>query len=135
MLSHFLTLDGRSLTVDSSGANTFRWGKEGLVSYHYYGVDDPRRPSVLVDPTAATNYGRDAKPGGLLHLLLGGAGRDLGYPRAAEAVAGRIVRAGDTGLLVLANPAEIAVYRGALERAAQMCRGAMTRDAERDAAR
>jgi len=132
MLSRFLALQGQNLTLDSSGRNTFHWGKEGWVSYHYYGVDDPKQPTILVDPTAASNYGRDARPGGLLHLLLSEAARDLGHPRAGETVARRIVGAGGQGLLVLAHPAEIAVYREALERAARMCRSAMLRDGERN---
>jgi hypothetical protein len=113
-----------TLQLSSSGENTFRWGKEGLVSYHYYAVDDPARPSLLVDPTAASNFGaNDIRTGGLLRGLLASAGRKLGEPRAAERVVTRLQRAGDSGLLVLANRAEIDVYREALERAAEMLRG------------
>jgi hypothetical protein len=115
-------LDGK-LQIASSGQKTFNWGKEGWVSYHYYAVDDPTRPTLLVDPTAASNFGVDGvRPGGLLRELLGEAGRRLAQPGAADRVVARLVRAGDRGLLVLTNRAEIDVYREALERAAEMLR-------------
>lgn len=119
-----------NLKLDSAGQNTFKWGKEGWVSYHYYAVDNPKRPTVLLDPTAFSNFGRDAQPGGMLHQLLGEAGRSLGQPKAAERVAQRIARPGFEGLLVLANQPEIAVYKDALERAART-RAQVTRNAER----
>lgn len=118
------------LTLESSGKNAFKWGNEGLVSYHYYAVDDPKRPTVLLDPTAASNFQRDAQPGGLLHGLLAEAGRSLGQPKAAERVARRIAKGGFNGLLVLGNEAEISVYKDALERAAKK-RAEVTRNAER----
>jgi hypothetical protein len=124
-------LNGRRLVLDSSGKNAFRWGNEGWVSFHYYAVDDPRRPTLLVDPTASSNFRMDVQPGGLLRTLLTEAARDLGQPSSAvERIARRIDRGGSNGLLVLANPAEIDLYREALERAARL-RKAATRDAER----
>ena len=119
------------LTLDSSGKGTFDWGKEGKVSYHYYAVDDPGRPTLLVDPTAGSNFSVDARPDGLLHGLLRDAGKALHQPNAAERVARRIARGGIDGLLVLANQADIAVYRHALEAAARIKTGGVTRDAER----
>ncbi len=125
------SLGGRSLVLDSSGKNAFLWGKEGWVSFHYYAVDDPKRPSLLVDPTASSNFRLDVQAGGLLRTLLDEAARDLGQPQAtADRIARRIDRGGQNGLLVLARPGEIDVYREALERAARM-RKAATRDAER----
>lgn len=110
---------GPALVLDSVGKNAFRWGNEGLVSYHYFGVDNPRRPSVLLDPTAVSNFARDVAPGGMLRGLLAAEGRKRGDPKAAERVTRRIARGGINGLLVLANPNEIAVYKGALEQAAR----------------
>jgi hypothetical protein len=110
---------GIPLKMDSVGKNAFNWGKEGKVSYHYFGVDNPRRPTVLLDPTASTNFAQDVQPGGMMLGLLQQAGRQLGQPRAAERVARRIARGGVKGLLVLANKAEIDVYRRALDDAAK----------------
>ncbi len=118
------------LTLDSSGKNAFRWGAEGLVSFHYYAVDDPGAPRLLVDATAVSNFGLDVGQGGVLRRLLGEAGSAQRKPAAAARVLKRIERGGIDGLLVLAHPDEIAVYRDALERAANLRRG-MTRDAER----
>jgi hypothetical protein len=125
------SLGGRSLVLESSGKNAFLWGKEGWVSFHYYAVDDPRRPTLLVDPTASSNFRMDVQAGGLLRSLLDEAARDLGQGQAAaDRIARRIDRGGPNGLLVLARPGEIAVYREALERAAKL-RKAATRDSER----
>jgi hypothetical protein len=110
---------GIPLKMDSVGKNAFNWGKEGKVSYHYFGVDNPKRPTVLLDATASTNFARDVEPGGMMLGLLQQAGRQLGQPRAAERVVRRIARGGVKGLLVLANEAEIAVYRKALDDAAR----------------
>lgn len=131
LLGSLGSLGGRSLVLDSSGKNAFLWGKEGWVSFHYYAVDNPKRPTLLVDPTASSNFRMDVQAGGLLRSLLDEAARDLGQPQtAADQIARRIDRGGSNGLLVLARPGEIAVYREALERAARL-RKAATRDAER----
>lgn len=118
------------MQLDSSGKNAFRWGDEGLVSYHYYAVDNPQKPTVLLDPTATSNFGRDAQPGGMMHSLLAQAGKNQGQPKAAERVARRIAKGGVDGLLVLGNQHEISVYREALELAAKK-RAEVTRNAER----
>jgi len=107
------------LRMVSDGKNTFRWGKEGSVSYHYFAVDNPKRPSLLVDPTASSNFGAYCQPGGMMHGLLAEAGQRLGQPRAAARVAHRIARGSAGGLLVLTQPADIAVYREALTQAAR----------------
>jgi len=117
------------LEMDSVGKNAFKWGKEGSVSYHYFGVDNLRRPTLLVDPTASSNFGRDARPGGLLHGLLTQAGAKLGQPRAAQRVARRIAGGGVNGLLVLTRTADIGVYREALEQAVKQLE--MTRNSQR----
>jgi hypothetical protein len=120
------------LVLDSSGKKTFKWGKEGWVSYHYYAVDDPARPTVLLDPTAVSNFRRDAQPGGMMASLLQKAGEKLKQPKAANRVTRRLARGGIDGMLVLANPGDIAVYREALEQAASLRRGKMTRDEARE---
>lgn len=123
----------KRMSVDSSGKNTFKWGNEGWVSYHYYVVDKPGRPTLLMDPTATSNFGRDVGPGGMMSNLLQQVGRDLGHARAAQNVARRIATGGvkGQGLLVLASPKEIAVYQEVLERAARL-KAQATRDAERN---
>jgi hypothetical protein len=130
MLSSKLAGAGQALAVDSVGKNAFRWGREGRVSYHYFGVDNVARPTVLLDPTAVTNFANDVRPGGLLHRLLDQAGQRMGQASAAQRVAWRIAKGGFDGLLVLASPAEIAVYKEALEQAAAL-RAHVTRNAER----
>jgi hypothetical protein len=117
------------LQLDSSGKNAFLWGNEGWVSYHYYAVDNPKHPTVLVDPTASSNFARDARPGGLLYNFLIESSRDLKRGKAGERVAARVARGGLDGLLLLADAGEIAVYREALERAARL-RAQLTRTAE-----
>lgn len=117
------------LKLSSSGKNTFKWGKEGWVSYHYYAVDDPKRPTLLLDPTASSNFAKDARPGGLMHSFLTEAGKQLGHPGAADRVAKRIAGGGHDGLLVLATQPEIDVYRAALEAAAKR-RAQVTRNQE-----
>jgi len=103
--------------MDSVGKNAFRWGKEGLVDYHYFGVDNLRRPTLLVDPTASSNFAIQVGPGGLLQGYLKQAAARLGDPRAAQRVIRRIARGGSNGLLVLTRPTDIAIYREALDRA------------------
>ena len=110
---------GIPLKMDNVGENAFNWGKEGKVSYHYFGVDNLKRPTVLLDATASTNFAQDVQPGGMLLRLLQQAGQQLGQPCAAQRVVRRIARGGAKGLLVLANEAEIAVYRKALDDAAR----------------
>ena len=107
------------LKMVSDGKNTFKWGREGSVSYHYFAVDNPRRPSLLVDPTASSNFGSYCRPGGMMHGLLTEAGQKLSQPGAAARVARRIARGSASGLLVLTQPADIAVYREALTQAAR----------------
>lgn len=122
---------GCRLQLDSSGKNTFDWGAEGKVSYHYYGVDDLRRPTVLLDPTASSNFARDAQPHGLLHGFLGDAAKQLGQAdKTAQKIARRVAKGSAQSLLVLTRPEEIAVYKLALELAAQR-RAEVTRNAER----
>jgi len=112
----------RSCTANlsSSGKNTFKWGNEGWVSYHYYLVDNAQKPTVLLDPTAASNFGVDARPGGMLHTLLGQVGQDLRLANAANRVVRKVAEGRNHGLLILANRAEITVYREVLERAAKI---------------
>ena len=117
------------MTMESSGKNAFRWGNEGWVDYHYYLVDSVTRPTVLMDPTASSNFARDARTGGLLHQLLMEAGRAQGHEKAAGRLARRIERGGISGLLVIANGPEISVYKDALERAARL-KAEVTRNAE-----
>ena len=117
------------MTLDSSGKNAFKWGNEGWVDYHYYLVDNAARPTVLLDPTASSNFAKDARTGGLMHGLLMEAGRAQGTPKAAERLAKRIERGGFGGLLVIANQPEISVYKDALERAARL-KAEVTRNAE-----
>ena len=119
------------LSLESSGKGTFDWGAEGKVSYHYYAVDNPAHPALLLDPTAGSNFSVDARPGGLLHGLLREAGKNLKQPQAAQRVARRIAGGGIDGLLVLANQADISVYRHALEAAARIKTGGASRDVER----
>ena len=119
------------MTLDSSGKNAFKWGNEGWVDYHYYLVDNASRPTVLLDPTASSNFARDARSGGLMYNFLMEAGRSLGQNKAASRLARRIHRGGIGGLLVIANQPEIAVYKDALERAARL-KAQVTRNAERN---
>jgi hypothetical protein len=125
-----LAASGLRLKLDSAGKGAFDWGREGKVSYHYFGVDSTSRPKVLLDPTATTNFGRDVQPGGMMLGLLERAGQQQGAPRAARRVARRIARGGIGGLLVLGNASEIAVYRQALEDAARK-QARVRRNAER----
>lgn len=131
MLLKKLSGSAVKLTLDSSGKGAFNWGAEGKVSFHYYATDNPARPTILLDPTAGSNFAADARPGGLLHTLLKDAGRKFNQPKAAERVARRVARGGVDGLLVLANQADITVYRAALEEAARIKRGSASRDIER----
>lgn len=119
---------GVKLKLDSSGKNAFDWGKEGKVSYHYYAVDSSRRPTLLVDPTAGSNFKNDAQQGGMLHSLLHRAATQLGQPAKVADKIARRVRKGRDGLLVLTRTHEIDVYRAALDQAAAMV---AHRDAER----
>jgi hypothetical protein len=112
------------LELSSVGRNTFRWGREGWVDYHYFAVDNPRNPTLLIDPTAGTNFAWYAGPDGPLHRLLQQEGRRLGQQKAADRVARRLARGGVDGMLILVTPQEIAVYRAALEQAAQIRRQA-----------
>jgi hypothetical protein len=123
-------LEGGGLTLDSVGRRAFRWGQEGWVDYHYFAVDNPRRPTLLVDPTASSNFAADARPGGLLHRFLEEAGQKRGQGVLAARIARRIERGGARGLLVLFGESEVAIYREALERAARMA-SAAAREAER----
>jgi hypothetical protein len=119
---------GVKLKLDSSGKKAFDWGKEGKVSYHYYAVDSTRKTTLLVDPTAGSNFKNDAKRGGMLHGLLHRAATQLGQPAAVADKIARRVRTGRDGLLVLTRTNEIDVYRSALDQAAAMI---SHRDAER----
>lgn len=117
------------MSLDSSGKNAFKWGNEGWVDYHYYLVDNAARPTILLDPTASSNFARDARAGGLMHGFLMEAGRAQGKTKAAQRLARRIERGGIGGLLVIANQPEISVYKDALERAARL-KAEVTRNAE-----
>lgn len=117
------------MTVDSSGKKAFKWGTEGWVDYHYYLVDSSAKPTFLLDPTASSNFARDARQGGLMHGLLMEAGQSKSAPKAAARLARRIERGGIGGLLVIANPTEIAIYKDALDRAAKL-KAEVTRNAE-----
>jgi hypothetical protein len=130
LLIEKLAAGGQTLQLDSSGKNAFRWGNEGFVSFHYYAVDSTPQPRLLVDPTASSNFAMDVQPGGLMRQYLDEAGRTLGTPGAATQVLRRMLVSRSGDLLILDRPAEIAVYREALERAASRQR-AMTRDAGR----
>lgn len=130
LVSRLSRTRGCKLKLDSAGKNAFRWGNEGLVSFHYFGVDSIRRPTVLLDPTGPSNFKRDVQPGGMLRQLLDQAGARLGMQKAARRVTNRIARDPFGGLLVLANPQEIAVYKEALEQAGRR-QAEMTRNAER----
>ncbi len=125
------TLGGKGvkLQLDSSGKNAFDWGREGKVSYHYYAVDSSTRPTLLVDPTAGSNFRNDAKQGGMLHGLLHRVATQLGQPAKVADTIARRVRKGRDGLLVLTRASEIDVYRAALEKAASLI---AHRDAERE---
>ena len=118
-----------NMSLDSSGKKAFKWGNEGWVDYHYYLVDNAARPTILLDPTASSNFAKDARAGGLMHGLLMEAGRAQGKTRAAQRLARRIERGGIGGLLVIANQPEISVYKDALERAARL-KAEVTRNAE-----
>jgi hypothetical protein len=130
LLIEKLAASGQKLELDSSGKNAFQWGNEGFVSFHYYAVDSTSQPRLLVDPTASSNFAMDVQPGGLMRQYLDEAGRTLGTPRAAKQVLRRMLASRSGDLLILDRPAEIAVYRDALERAASRQR-AMTRDVQR----
>ncbi len=126
MLLKKLTGTDVKLTLGSSGKGAFDWGAEGKVSYHYYAVDNQAAPKLLIDPTAASNFAVDARPKGMMHNLLKEAGKRLGQPKAAARVTRRLARGGIQGMLVLANPADIAVYRDALDAAGRMQAQRMT---------
>lgn len=113
-----LATRGVRLYMDSEGKEAFEWGEAGKVSYHYFGVDNPGKPTVLLDPTACANFGRDVHPGGLMLGILQRVGQRLGHPLAAQSVARKVASGGTNGLLVLASKAEIAVFRAALDEAA-----------------
>lgn len=130
LLIERLAAAGQRLVLDSSGKEAFEWGSEGKVSFHYYGVDDLRRPRLLADATAMSNFSADVQPGGLMRRYLEEAGLELGKPAAARRVLQRMLAARSGDLLILTRPSEIAVYKDALERAASRLR-AMRRDAER----
>ncbi len=117
------------MNLGSSGKKAFKWGNEGWVDYHYYVVDNAAKPTILLDPTASSNFAKDARTGGLLHGFLMEAGRAKGKTKAAQRLARRIELGGIGGLLVIANQAEISVYKDALERAARR-KAEVTRNAE-----
>jgi len=113
---------GLEAHLGSSGRDVWSWGAEGVVDYHYYVLDHPQRPSVLMDPTAVSNFQVSVRPGGVLVELLRQAGQNLAAPNAAERVAARLAGLSGNDLLILARPDEIAVYRGAIELAAARAR-------------
>ncbi len=117
------------MTVESSGKKAFKWGKEGWVDYHYYLVDSAAKPTILLDPTGSSNFAKDARQGGLMRGLLAEAGQARGAPKAAARLADRIQRGGIGGLLVIANPTEIGIYKDALDKAARL-KAEVTRNAE-----
>jgi hypothetical protein len=116
---------GIHLKLDSSGKKVFNWGAEGLVDFHYYAVDSLSNPRVLVDPTASSNFARDARPDGLIFRILLKTGKAMGDAQAAVDIAKRIETNSGNGLLILNDPTQILIFKGAMEQAAKVM---LTRD-------
>jgi|GEM_PF-5849085 hypothetical protein len=110
----------------SSGNKTFKWGSLGMVDYHYYAVDNVKRPRVLFDPVAFPNFRAAAQPSGQMRQWLAEAAQARGRPELGAKLADRIWKGKDGELFVVQGKTEIAIYQSALEKAANLFKSRRT---------